>query len=168
MKIEKHITIKNENEGHFKNEKDSLIFVKVKERKLKHYNKRTYIARLQVGNKQYKVNQNDCDYFNSCSPGYSERLGDQWYMTTSQIKSILSNNKVLIKHIDTFDGMIDGMSKVDDEFSEPSERFVNYILNQLNRRGLMRCHFDVVQEVFKLWSCVGDYEIKIEGVKFTN
>jgi hypothetical protein len=144
------------------------INVEIKDREFKSYTKRTYTAKLKVGKKSYPIKQ--YDYFYNRDDLEADiqsrsHWADTWYITTAQMKSIINNNEIETKQTAVFDGMQDMQVNIrDNEFSVPSDSWKKVILEDLSRKGLMRCHYNAAEDIFELWSCCSDYKIWVKGL----
>ena len=144
------------------------IHYKIKTRELKRATKHILTGQLQVGSKTYRVKQSHYIY-NKEIPAVDDDpslLRKEWFVSCSQMKSIIANNDLWLNHRTTFDGMTDGTEYLHDGYVKPTEHQLEYIIKQLSRRGLFRCWYNSEDGVFHLYSCVDDYEVYIEGVDF--
>lgn len=140
----------------------------VKTRELKRAFKHTLTAKLQVGPKTYKVKQDHFQYKQGVHAVDDDPLNPHrdWFLSTTQMKSILANNDLWINHKSTFDGMTDGTEYLHGGYVKPSKDWLNRIIDQLSSRGLFRCWYNSEDSVFVLYSCVDDYEVYVDGVDF--
>jgi len=138
------------------------IKYETKTREFKSYMKKTKTAILKIGEKKYKVKQEEYVYFDNETKDYP--LRPEWYLTKTQMRNLLKAypEKWLLKVKSRFDGMVDCVMPVEDEFSFVDPEILESISDDI-RCYSYRTHYNTETGVFNLWSCVGAYEFKFDG-----
>jgi hypothetical protein len=128
----------------------------------KHSNKRVFTAFLRVGGRAYKVKQNGWFYGSQIPLDLEAKEDAEWGLTVAQMRSILErNDNILIDHRTTFDGMIDGMRYLEKGYNKLDGEWKERIIKQLKRPKLFSVCYRPTEKVFKLYSCVDDYDIQL-------